>query len=853
MATLKTDFLGFELKSPLIAGSAGITSNLDLLKRAEDAGAGAVIMKGLSDQNLMRKSPSPRFRCIQRGEGATLYSYEQASEWGPDEYALHLEKCKAALEIPIFVNVDCTDVGNWLEYCSLIEEAGADGLELNVSCPHGSITFNGDQVEERILEVVRAVRGRVKLPFLLKLSPQLTQPLSMSKAALDAGADGLTVFNRLTGLQIDPEKQEPVMHGGYAGHGGRWALQYMLRWVSAIYNELDPVISASGGVGDAGDAIQALLAGATTVQVCSAIYLEGFQIIERLNRKLLSYLEQHGLEEPGDLRGVAAKKIKTMAQVDRVTRQEAHIRSGGTAPCTAACPAGQEAAGYITLIAQGRDEEALELIKRTNPFPAICGRVCHRPCEGQCTREKIDESLGIADLKRFVADRELEMELPKKKHEPKYKEKVAVIGSGPAGLTCALDLVRAGFPVTVFEALPVAGGMLTVGIPSYRLPKEIIGREIQAICDEGVELKTNCQVGRDITIEELKRMGYQYFVLATGAHRARRLEIAGEKLAGVESGISFLKKMNLGEAVQVGERVVVIGGGNVAIDAARSAWRLGADDVTILYRRSQNEMPADTHEIDAALAEGIKIIPLASPVAFLGEEKVEGVRYAQNKLGEPDSTGRAVPISTSREFELPADQVLVCIGQEAGEDALAGIRLATDRGILPVNSESLRTEIEHVFAGGDVVGGPTSVVEAIAAGHKLAKSILQQQGASPRTLPMPPVAQIEQIVSSPQVITCRQPKRYAPVERRRNFEPYDFGLSEARARAEAARCLHCSGCVNCGRCSTICIYDAIEVRPGHSVVTDKCDGCGLCQYVCPVGAIEMVEKKGSGGESHGDN
>jgi len=271
LAALTTNFLGLELSSPLIAGSAGITANLDRLKRAEDVGAGAVIMKGLSDQELMRRSPSPRFRTIERGRSTTLYSYEQASEWGPEEYAEHLRRCKAALDIPIFVNVDCNEIENWLAYCKLLEEAGADGLELNVSCPHGSITFSGEQVEERILEVVKAVRRAVKIPLLLKLSPQLTQPLALSKAALDAGADGLTIFNRLTGLEIDPVKQEPVMHGGYAGHGGRWVLHYMLRWVSAIHNELDPVISASGGVGSVEDVVQALLAGATTVQLCSAL------------------------------------------------------------------------------------------------------------------------------------------------------------------------------------------------------------------------------------------------------------------------------------------------------------------------------------------------------------------------------------------------------------------------------------------------------------------------------------------------------------------------------------------------------------------------------------------------------
>lgn len=845
MAALTTNFLGLELSSPLIAGSAGITANLDRLKRAEDVGAGAVIMKGLSDQELMRRSPSPRFRTIERGRSTTLYSYEQASEWGPEEYAEHLRRCKAALDIPIFVNVDCNEIENWLAYCKLLEEAGADGLELNVSCPHGSITFSGEQVEERILEVVKAVRRAVKIPLLLKLSPQLTQPLALSKAALDAGADGLTIFNRLTGLEIDPVKQEPAMHGGYAGHGGRWVLHYMLRWVSAIHNELDPVISASGGVGSVEDVVQALLAGATTVQLCSAIYLEGFEIIGRLNRGLLAYLEEHNCETPADLKGIAAKKIKTMAEVDRETRSWAHIRTRGTAPCTAACPAGQEAAGYITLIANGRDEEALELIRRTNPFPAICGRVCHRPCEVQCTRGKIDQTLAIADLKRFVADRELELQISRKRHPARYEEKVAVIGSGPCGLACALDLVRSGFSVTVFEALPVAGGMLAVGIPAYRLPKEIIQREIAAICEEGVELRTNCQVGRDITIEELKGLGYKYFVLATGAHKPRELELPGKELVGVESGISFLKKLNLGEKTEAGRRVVVIGGGNVAVDAARSAWRLGADDVTILYRRRRQDMPADPVEVEAALAEGIKLVELARSVAFVGDGKVEGVRYVKNKL---DHSG--APLPTSQEAELEADQVLVCIGQEAAAEALAGLPLSTAAGVLPVNEESCSTQLEAVFAGGDLVSGPASVVEAIAEGHRLARAIMERQGVQVKSIPQPPVASVERIISSPQVITCRQPKSYLPVEKRRNFAPYDLGLTEARARAEAARCLHCSGCVNCGRCSIICIYDAIDVRPGHSFVTDKCDGCGICQYVCPVGAIEMVAK---GGEACGNN
>ena len=515
------------------------------------------------------------------------------------------------------------------------------------------------------------------------------------------------------------------------------------------------------------------------------------------------------------------------------------ISKRGTSPCKATCPAGTSAQGYIALIAQQRYEEALEVIKQYNPFPATVGRVCHHPCEAECNRGKLDSPVAICALKRFVADtvyarwdaegkagelRELTPfpwappELPAEE-----RRRVAIVGAGPAGLSAAHFLARMGYRVVVFEALPVAGGMARVGIPAYRLPHEVLNREIDEILKLGVELKLNHPIQ---DINGLLEEGFAAIFLAIGAHEAQKLRIPGEDVArGVFHGVPFLRAVALGEKAYLGERVVVVGGGNTAIDTARTALRLGSSEVTIVYRRSRAEMPANEWEIDEALEEGIKLESLAQPIAILSEHgQISAVRCTRMQLGEPDASGRRRPIPIEgSEFEIPCDGLVAAIAQ-APEIRLLdpdhGLEI-TRWGTFKVNPQTLETNRKGIFAGGDAAAGPGALIEAIAAGRRGALSIDRYLRKVPlltprELLPLPTHeltdAEIDDMLAHAQVDTrprVETPK--APVKARvGDFREVELCLGEEQALGEALRCLKCGLCSECYQCVLACKAHAID-------------------------------------------
>jgi glutamate synthase (NADPH/NADH) small chain len=388
--------------------------------------------------------------------------------------------------------------------------------------------------------------------------------------------------------------------------------------------------------------------------------------------------------------------------------------------CVEACPASVNAPAYIKQIAEENFVEALRVIMEDNPLPGTCGRVCPHPCEGQCLRGNKGEAIAIAWLKRFVADAVDASQLKIEPQQPTNKI-VAIVGSGPAGLTAAYALRLLGHKVTVLESLPVVGGMLAVGIPGYRLPKHVIQKEIGFIKSLGVEIQTNTKIN---SLDELFNQGYDAIFIGVGAHLSRRLDIEGTDLQGVLYATPFLKEVNLGNKVQLGHRVAVIGGGNVAIDAVRTALRLGSKQAFIVYRRSIEEMPASREEIEEAEEEGVKIHFLAAPTKIIGRNgRVIGMECIRMELGEKDSSGRRrpVPIEGS-EFDLELDNVILAISQSPDLSWLPKGRLEISRGTLVVNPETCATNRKGVYAGGDVVK-PATVIEAIAAGKTAAKAI----------------------------------------------------------------------------------------------------------------------------------
>jgi NADPH-dependent glutamate synthase beta subunit-like oxidoreductase/NAD-dependent dihydropyrimidine dehydrogenase PreA subunit len=402
-----------------------------------------------------------------------------------------------------------------------------------------------------------------------------------------------------------------------------------------------------------------------------------------------------------------------------------------TPVCQRTCPVNLDIRGYIGLIAEGKYEESLRLIRERLPFPGIIGRICPHPCEERCNRGEMDKPLCIRDLKRFVSDHELQssaLQTPKKTTE-QQREKVAIIGAGPAGLTCAHDLALDGYQVVVYESLPRAGGMLAVGIPDYRLPRTILEQEIDVVKNLGVAIRFNATLGKDFSIDDLFNQGFKAVFIAVGAHVPMSMRTTGEDTPGVEPGVDMLRNLNLGEHVAVGRTVGVIGGGNVAIDAARCSLRCGAEEVTIFYRRSRTEMPASEEEIEAALAENITIDYLTAPEEVLSRNgKVSGLRLIRMQLGEPDASGRRrpEPIEGSQ-FEVALDTIIPAIGQRSDLSFIPeGEAIKTTGwGTIVADPDTLATGRAGVFAGGDCVDGPGIAIQAIASGKQAADSIKQ--------------------------------------------------------------------------------------------------------------------------------
>ena len=509
------------------------------------------------------------------------------------------------------------------------------------------------------------------------------------------------------------------------------------------------------------------------------------------------------------------------------------IEKRGIAPCRDACPAHQRAQGYIALIREGRYEDALRVIKEDNPFPGICGRICNHRCEDACNRGKLDEPINIRALKRFVTDKVYAQ--PRVPPEPvvgaglprPYPERVAVIGAGPCGLTTAQDLCKLGYAVTVFEALPVAGGMLRVGVPEYRLPSWIVDREVQDIVDLGVELRLNTRVD---SLDDVFAEGFDSVLIAVGAHEGIRLPIPGADLEGVLINTEFLRDVRLDNPPELGERVAVVGAGDVAMDVARTAVRLGAE-VHLYYRRTREEATAGEDEMRHAEEEGVVLHWQVTPVEIVpapsvhggGNGRMGGIKCVRTEQGLPDETGRRrpVPIPGSEHF-VPCDNVIFSVGQRAG---LAFIPESTGVGVtrqrtIAVNPNTMAATRPGVFAAGDVTTGTAFVIEAVAAGHQAAESIhryLRGEELEPPPKPELPVveltrAEIDERVARGEVeVQPRVPMDELPAEERLStFEEVVAGYTDEQAQAEAARCLACGVCSECLSCVYTCQADAIN-------------------------------------------
>ena len=506
----------------------------------------------------------------------------------------------------------------------------------------------------------------------------------------------------------------------------------------------------------------------------------------------------------------------------------------GTAPCKTACPAHIAVQGYIKMAAEGRYLDALKLIKQDNPFPAVCGSICNRRCEDACTRGTIDSPVAIDEIKRFIAEQELKAEtryVPARRtyraSTEDYAEHIAVIGAGPAGMSCAYYLANMGYPVTVFEKNPVPGGMLTLGIPNFRLEKDVVNAEIEVLREMGVEFKCGVEVGKDVTLDELRAQGYKGFFLGIGAQKSSALRIPGEELEGVFGGVEFMREVNLGNKPAIGDKVAVIGGGNVAMDVCRTAVRLGAKETYVVYRRSEDEMPADKMEVAEAKEEGVKFLFLNAPAEIIGEDgKVKALKVEVMELGEPDEKGRRKPVGTGKFETIEVSAVIGAIGQKVDLGGIAPEGMTFNKnGTIIADAVTLQTSQPDVFVGGDVYTGPKFAIDAIAAGREAAIS-LHRYVHPGQSLTLArnrrDFIELDKSNLAIAVESFDNSSRQVPghdAKKAKSFSNDRMAFTEEQVKKEASRCLGCGAtvvdenkCIGCGLCTTKCEFDAIHLR-----------------------------------------
>ncbi|HAJ65444.1 MAG TPA: pyridine nucleotide-disulfide oxidoreductase [Clostridiales bacterium] len=519
---------------------------------------------------------------------------------------------------------------------------------------------------------------------------------------------------------------------------------------------------------------------------------------------------------------------------DYVTDNRKNCHESGTAPCKTACPAHIAIQGYIKLAKEGRYLDALKLIKQDNPFPSVCGYVCNRRCEAACTRGSLDKALAIDEIKKFIAEQDLKSEeryIPEKLYrrpvDIPYEQKVAIIGAGPAGLSCAYYLARMGYTnVTVFDRNPAPGGMLVMGIPSYRLDRSALKGEIEVLEKMGVHFQMNTEIGKDITIQQLRDEGYKGFYVAIGAQKSSKLRIPGEDLTGVYGGVDFLREVNLGNKPEIGKKCAVIGGGNVAMDVCRTAVRLGAE-TTVIYRRSEDEMPADKEEVAEAREEGVKFCFLNAPVEILGNDgKVCGLKVEIMELGEPDEKGRRSPVGTGKFETIEVDSVLAAVGQSIDWGSLDIGELRTGKkGNAIADPVTYQTEQKDIFVGGDVYTGPKFAIDAIAAGREGAESLHRFVNEGQSLTISRNLREFYELDKENLLIDMDcfdRPARQAichDASKAKTFEHDRLTFTEEQVKAEASRCLGCgvsvvdrNRCIGCGLCTTRCMFDAIHLQ-----------------------------------------
>ena len=864
---------GVTFKNPFYVSSGPTTKSVKQLKRIEETGWAAASIKLTID-------PAPYINRVPRyavfeDRNALCFTAEKRLKFY--EGLTLIEDAKKVLnDLILMANITYAGdegVAGWVNMSKKFEEAGADIIELNMCCPNMSYNVeisSGDEKSSKVrtgaslgqqgdavAEIVREIKKVIKIPLFVKLTPEGGRIAQVAKALYSAGADAVGgAANRLGIPPIDLDDPGKAVYHlqkeiSISCHSGPWLKPLALRDTYEIrkVNGPEPKIMATGGISNYRDAAEMFMCGADLIGICSETLISGFGFIKGLISDLQNYMDEHGYKSTREMRDVIVPLVKTAPELTLFEGYARITQPYLAAPCKAACPHNVPAQAYIQKVAQGDFRAAFDLIMSKNPLQSVCGWVCNHPCETECTRGETGVAIPVREIKRFVIEYGRNSGWkPDLKVNDRKNGKVAVIGSGPAGLSCAYNLALAGYSVKVFEKEKYLGGMLRYGLPRFRMNHEVLDTEIELLRSLGIEFVTGKRMGKDLTIESLKADGYSAIFLGLGAHEDRKLNLPGEDAKGVISALSLLKDVYDRKQIKIGNKVVVVGGGFTAVDAARTAKRLGAADVFITYRRTKDEMPATPEEIAEAEAEGIKVMYLVAPKSVeVNKGQVTGINMVNQVLGEKDQSDRRKPEEVSAaEFFLPCDTIISAIGQKPDADSVTGIDVDKQGMVINVPATGA-TNIKGVFAGGDITN-VDSVIAAIASGKTAACSIDRQIAGENAILeyePDYPVVSKETVLrrvgyfkdeESLDLFTMNGQKRVT------NFSTYMRTLTEAEAVSEAKRCLNCGCGEGCGLCATICSEFAIHVKSTDvwEINSEECVACGMCFNLCPAKNIEMV-------------
>lgn len=866
---------GVKFKNPFYVASGPTTKSVKQLKRIEETGWAAASIKLTID-------PAPYINRVPRyaifeDRNSLCFTAEKRLKFY--EGLKLVEDAKKVLkELILFANITYAGdkgVEGWVNMAKKFEEVGVDIVELNMCCPNMSYNVELSNCDDKacsvktgaslgqqgdaVAEIVREIKKAIKIPLFVKLTPEGGKIAQVAKALYAAGADAVGgTSNRLGIPPINLDAPKSAVYHlqdeiSMSCHSGAWLKPLALRDTYEIrkVNGPDPKIMMAGGVRNAKDAIEMFMCGADLIGICAETLISGYDIVRPIISDIKDYMEGHGYKTTREMRDIIVPEVKSAPDLTLYDGYSKIKQPNLAAPCKAACPHNVPAQAYIQKVAKGDFRAAYDLIMSKNPLQSACAWVCSHPCEEECTRGEIGTPIQIRDIKRFV------IEYGKKQGwKPEFisigkrNEKVAVIGSGPAGLSCAYSLALAGYKVTVFEKEKYLGGMLRYGLPRFRMNHQVLDEEIDMLKSIGVRFEAGKKLGKDISIDSLKSDGFSAIFLGIGAQKGRSLNIPGEDAIGVYPAISFLKAVYDGNEANVGKKVVVAGGGFTAVDAARTARRLGAENVYIAYRRTKDEMPATQEEIAEAEAEGIKVMYLVAPKSIeVKDGSVTGIHMINQVLDQKDASDRHKPVEVkTADFTLACDTVISAIGQKPDSECTSGIKL-DKYGMVECDPKTGQTNIEGVFAGGDA-NNVATVIAAIAAGKRSACSIDKLLAKGEAVLEYEP----EYPVVSKEAVLKRtgyfkdgariDMSTMDGIERISSFSTYTRTMTEEEAVSEASRCLNCGCGEGCGLCATICSEFAVRKKEVDEweINSEECVACGMCYNRCPNKNIEIVNK-----------